>query len=239
MSATLHVEFEPPASRSILLRIRTADSGLDIWASCVQYDSVADLAGAIAFILKGGSEATVSWNAEPTEYDICFRREGDRLRLTVIQHPDSRRTRSGGTTVLEVVGNPLEICLPFWRALRRLESAMPPAEFEAEWSRRFPREKVSEITTLIKPPNGEDRPAFLNYADPNVGRLVTIARFRDEASAHMAASCLEAEGIESTVRDVVRSVGVKRPASLSVLADDVEVATAILKETPARASLVV
>lgn len=76
-----------------------------------------------------------------------------------------------------------------------------------------------------------------DYADANVGRLVTIASFRDEADAHMAASKLGSEGIESVVTDVVRIAGAKRRATLQVLADDVESAISILIKTPARVFL--
>ena len=74
-----------------------------------------------------------------------------------------------------------------------------------------------------------DPPPILNYADRDIGRLVTIAKFPDPASAHIAALKLESEGIEAVVTV---------PASLNVLADDEQAAIAILETTPARDCLI-
>jgi hypothetical protein len=90
----------------------------------------------------------------------------------------------------------------------------------------------------MEQPNIGNKLPIPDYADANVGRLVTIANFRDEADAHMAASKLGSEGIESIITDVVRIAGAKRRATLRVLADDVESAISILARTPARAFLI-
>jgi hypothetical protein len=82
-----------------------------------------------------------------------------------------------------------------------------------------------------------EKPPILDYADGDAGRLVTIASFRDEAAAHMAAALLESEEIDSVVGDTVSTAGARRPATLRVLADDVKAAIAILETTPARGNL--
>jgi hypothetical protein len=83
-----------------------------------------------------------------------------------------------------------------------------------------------------------DLPPILNYADPDTGRLVIIAKFREEVSARMAASKLESEGIEAVITAPVRSAGARRSATLSVLAEDCKAAIASLENTPARTYLV-
>ena len=52
--------------------------------------------------------------------------------------------------MLAVEGGRLEVCLPFWRALRRLESSMPPGEYEAAWGHRFPDGKMRDIAAMVE-----------------------------------------------------------------------------------------
>lgn len=84
------------------------------------------------------------------------------------------------------------------------------------------------------PPNPPD-PPVLDYADPALGRIIVIARFRDESQAHMAAARLEGDDIDVAVTDVMpgRALGA-RAATLGVPSDQVQRAVAILKTTPAR-----
>jgi hypothetical protein len=147
---TLHIEFDRPRNGSMLSRIRAEERNVEIWASYIPYDSIADLAGAVSLVLKGGPEAKVSWNEEPTEFDFNFVVEGEIVRLFVLRFPDSSRAKAKGTEVLRVTGSQFDICLPFWRALRRLESMMPPNEFKAAWGHRFPDAKVREIASLME-----------------------------------------------------------------------------------------
>jgi hypothetical protein len=67
---------------------------------------------------------------------------------------------------------------------------------------------------------------------------VTIARFPDEALAHMAAGKLLNEGIPATVLDQVplRAIG-QREAVIAVPAADVDRAVVVLMNSPARVYL--
>ena len=119
-------------------------------ASYVPCDSVADLANALALILKGGPEATVSWNEEPIRYDFRFSQSRDGVHVVVMRLRGSGRPSNGGDELLSERGTALDIVRSFWRALRRLESSMPPDEYHAAWGYSFPAAKVKEITALIK-----------------------------------------------------------------------------------------
>jgi hypothetical protein len=68
---------------------------------------------------------------------------------------------------------------------------------------------------------------------------VMVARFHDEAIAHLAAGLLEVEGIEPVfwTRMPPRGLG-QREASLSVLPSIAEKARAILANSPARSYVV-
>ena len=150
INGRIHVEFGKPEHGRLAFTFRGDRHVLDIAASAVPRNSIGDIAGAIALLLKGGSEATVTWNEEPTEHDFRFSADGDGARLTVTRYPNSSRTKGGGVEVLAIEGDRLEICLPFWRALRRLESSMLQTEYLAAWGRPFPEAKVKEITARVE-----------------------------------------------------------------------------------------
>lgn len=85
----------------------------------------------------------------------------------------------------------------------------------------------------------DETPPILNYATPTTGKTVVIANFPEEALAHMAASRLDAEGIDAMVNDRLPIyLAGQRAARLSVSVDQVEAAVEILKQTPARKYLV-
>ena len=148
MTERIHVQFERPRSGWMRARLRAGPSHLEVWASYTPHDSISDLAGALSLILKGGPEAHVFWNEEPSGYEFRFVAEGSNVRLAVLSHADSRRT-AGGKEVLAVEGDRQGVCLPFWRALRRLESFLPPDEYEAAWSHRFPHAKMRDIAAIV------------------------------------------------------------------------------------------
>ncbi len=66
-----------------------------------------------------------------------------------------------------------------------------------------------------------------------------VARFSDEAIAQLAAALLEAQGIEPFIwtRMPARGLG-QREASLSVRPSDVDRARAVLRNSPARGSVI-
>jgi hypothetical protein len=146
----IEVEFQRPWDGGTWCVIATNQSRLETSASYVPHDSIGDLAAALALVLKGGPEAVVSWNEEPAEYEFRFQGRGGEVRLDVVRHAGHGRTGRGGHPVLAVEGGRLEVCRPFWRALRRLEGLIPPDEYEAAWGHPFPHEKVSEVGQLLQ-----------------------------------------------------------------------------------------
>lgn len=146
------VEFEPPRHGWIVMRMSAGAAVLQVAASAVPRDTVADLAGAIALILKGGSEATVLWHEEPGAHEFRFRAVAGGARLDVTQLRDASRTGRDErrAEVIVLSAGPLDLCRPFWRALRRLESAVTPAAYESAWGFPFPSAKLGEVSTLIR-----------------------------------------------------------------------------------------
>ena len=123
----VEVEFDRPRHGWISMRVRAGVEGLEINASAVPRDSIGDLVSGLALMLKGGSDAEVTWHEEPAEYHFHFADDADGMRLRVTYAQD--RSRAGAADVFGATGSRVAVCLPFWRALRRLESMAPPEDY--------------------------------------------------------------------------------------------------------------
>jgi hypothetical protein len=89
------------------------------------------------------------------------------------------------------------------------------------------------------PDSPDEVPPILNYANPTTGKTIVIANFPEEAMAHMAASRLEAEGINALINDRLPIyLAGQRGARLSVSVDQADAAIEVLKQTPAKKFLV-
>src|SRR5688500_16006209 len=108
-------EFGRPQDGWMPVSLQTGNSRLAIDASYVPCDSVADLANALALILKGGPEATVSWNEEPIRYDFRFSQSRDGVHVVVMRLRGSGRPSNGGDELLSERGTALDIVRSFWR----------------------------------------------------------------------------------------------------------------------------
>ena len=108
------------------------------------------------------------------------------------------------------------------------------------WRRRRWAEAGSNLRQKLKMAHKRSKPRpVLNYADADIDHWVVIARFRDKITARMAASHLEADAVDVKVITPVSNWGMGTPpARLAVLADQVDVAVTILRETPAKRWLV-
>jgi len=149
-AAKTHIAFGRPQHGWLPLTLRIDQQQFAIVASAVPNDSITDLAGAIALLLKGGPEVTVFWNEEPVEYRFCFLVDEEDASFALISVRGRSDTMRTDIELLRARGSKVEVCLPFWRALRRLESSMAPDEYKAAWGYRFPSTKVREITSLVK-----------------------------------------------------------------------------------------
>ena len=71
---------------------------------------------------------------EPTVCELQFKRESVPIGLRVCR----RTSRDHCQTLFETEGSFSEICVPFWRALRNLESRFSAEEFSRRWGRPLP-----------------------------------------------------------------------------------------------------
>jgi hypothetical protein len=89
-------------------------------------------------------------NEEPAESDWTLFRIQDALVFSIVRYPDMRRGRGVGRKVVETSGALLEVVLPFWRALKELESRRLEEHFKRHWSRSFPTEELEKLTVEIE-----------------------------------------------------------------------------------------
>jgi hypothetical protein len=82
----------------------------------------------------------------------------------------------------------------------------------------------------------DSEPPILNYA--TAPRWVVIARLNDEFTAHLAASKLEAEGIETNLSGRSYVLQSSYPTAVAVRAEDAAAAREVLKHSPAARWLV-
>jgi hypothetical protein len=148
---SVRVRFDDPDHGWIGLSIKTEEAGeLQDSFSYTPYDSFLDLITAISLVSQSNSDATASWNAEPTEYDLRFRRSDEQVQLEIQRHPDNRRIKGRGEVVLQVSGTFEEIALPFWRGRRDLRSRFSPEELNRRWHREFPVIALDRLTKRLK-----------------------------------------------------------------------------------------
>jgi hypothetical protein len=146
MSAKLKVEFSPPRNGWIQLTLGSGDQGLTIPVSYTPFDSLEEIASAVASFLEGGRQAVARLNCEPEEYEVVFEpgARSRELRVRVVCYPRGRRARSAVEAALVHEGDAIQIGRTFWRAFRKLES-----RFDVHhWIHDFPSRTVRSLGSL-------------------------------------------------------------------------------------------
>lgn len=152
--ARFRVRFESPKTGSMSVTLSQGDDVLTFTASV--YHSIGDLVGALSRIaLLDTYHSSVLWYTEPGEYEFRFDIKSERTTFMVVEWPDDdgRRLDYGnGRIALNVQGSRSEIVLPFWRALRQLESQITD---RWEWNEPFPTHDMLELTKQVRRLKGE------------------------------------------------------------------------------------
>ena len=147
MPDRFHVRFEHPAVGSLPVTLTANDDSLSFIASHTPSDPLSDLVTAlITIVLTNTVDISVRWNTEPVEYEFRFATDASEIILTVIQWTDSTRPRENSQSAFTVRGLRMEIVLPFWRALRQLESQ---ASTRWEWQHPFPDRDMRKLDKHI------------------------------------------------------------------------------------------
>jgi hypothetical protein len=142
------VRFAHPAAGWLPVTLTANDHALSFVASHTPYNSLSDLTIAlISVVLTDTLDTSVRWNTEPIEYEFRFASDARDMTLSVIQWPDSTRARENNQNVFRARGSRVEMVLPFWRALRQLESHGTQVW---EWQHPFPTSDMRKLDHYIQ-----------------------------------------------------------------------------------------
>jgi hypothetical protein len=150
MNRKLRVSFNSPQSGWMSIGLKAGQESFVTAVAHVPYDSLRDLMAALAALLKGEKLLNVKWNREPEEYDFEWRRNKTGVKLSVVRFPDHRRLKSKREIVFSHEASAIEICQPFWKALRELHRDITVDEFDKNWRRPFPEEEMQAFTKLLR-----------------------------------------------------------------------------------------
>jgi hypothetical protein len=142
---------ESPQSGWMSMSLKAGEEGFVMASSYQPYDSLRDLVEGLCALLKGSTDINIRWNCEPEEFDFRMRaHERDEVQCEVIRYPNHRRQPHASQIVFSLRSSKLDICLPFWRALRDLRRRISTDEFESNWRREFPHHELQQLTKLIR-----------------------------------------------------------------------------------------
>jgi hypothetical protein len=134
MPDIFRVRFGDMLADGLPVTLDAANHRLSFLASPIPYNSLADLVTALITVLVADTvQIAVRWNSEPVEYEFQFSVENSAILFRIDQFPDSTRQHNTGQIVFTVHGSRAAIILPFWRALRSMESKV----YET-WQRHHP-----------------------------------------------------------------------------------------------------
>jgi hypothetical protein len=151
MSKPFRVSFNSPQSGWMSLSLKAGEQSLVAAVSHAPDDSLRALLEALRAVLDESAHTiTVKWNCEPDELDFEFKSKAGRASLKVLHFPSNRRAKATGRTLLSFAGPKLELCLPFWRALRSLHRDILTDEFDRNWRRPFPETEMQHLTEAVR-----------------------------------------------------------------------------------------
>ena len=123
MSNSFRVLFDDLLAGGLPVTLDAADEYLSFLASPIPYDSLADLVTALITVLVAdAAQIAVRWNTEPIEYEFQFSIKNGAILLKIEQFANSTRQNNAGQIAFTAYGSRRAIVLPFWRALRNMES---------------------------------------------------------------------------------------------------------------------
>jgi hypothetical protein len=134
----LALSFGTPKHGWLDVGLRCGETTRHLDASDVPADSITMLASGLLQLVKGYvTEVSVTWFLEPREETWTFRRTDEVIML------DAQASFEDSVRVAQ--GSSVEVCLPIWRALRRLQSDMSCQSAEHTWSHPFPSKEVEAL----------------------------------------------------------------------------------------------
>jgi hypothetical protein len=150
MSEKLRVSFNSPQCGWMSFELRAGEQSLIEAVSSVPYDPLRDLICALSRLLLEETELTVKWAYEPDEADFNFKARGERAELEVKWYKNHLRLEGTGERVFFYEGSRLDLCHPFWKALRDIQNDMEVDDFTRNWGREFPESEMKRLSEDIR-----------------------------------------------------------------------------------------
>jgi hypothetical protein len=110
-------------------------------------DSISELVSALLLMLNN-VQGIVHWFSEPTEYQFIFSPENDLATLTILEIGPSSNGRES-REILRFHAALYDVCKPFWKAWRDLETGQSPIEYETSWMHSFPTQEMKRLTQMM------------------------------------------------------------------------------------------
>lgn len=148
----MKIYFEDLANGWVNLRIQSGNKDiLNDGVSYSPYDSFGDLIDTLHVLktLNGLTDRKVMFHAEPCEYEFNFTKSNSNFELKVYEFPNSSRSIQP-EILFEIEGDYKEVCLPFWRGLRSLQSELTPEALDNARHRQFPSKQLDLLTEVVK-----------------------------------------------------------------------------------------
>lgn len=139
------ISFGQPQHGWLPIEIQTSETKLAFKASDVGNDSILNLLAGLSALQTGQEKIDVSWFLEPDSITFQFLQSNGQISVSV-----SEITSSQKSELLHYQDNAHNLCLIFWRALRRYQTDFSSNEYEVHWKHQFPVEQMNRLTQLIK-----------------------------------------------------------------------------------------
>ena len=130
------------------LTIRTQGGLAALCVSYTPHDTLDEMVGALHGLTTYDDCRSVRIMEEPEVCELRFEQENGTVNLEVCRRFSIQHQH--GQTLLEARGSTLEICLPFWRALRNLQTRLSEKEFELRWGRPFPASGMERLSARLQ-----------------------------------------------------------------------------------------
>lgn len=144
MAQEFKIFFSYPEHGWITVEICSQDKHLLFPASYTPYNSFFELLDALIAVVSGRDRAVVRWNTELIKYEFIFAKEDEELVLVIEKLIDNQHQNE---VVLKISSLDIYLVLPFWRALRRLETY---DNFEQQWRLAFPKREMRLLENKLQ-----------------------------------------------------------------------------------------
>ena len=153
MSSTLKVEFDDPHAGWVGLTIRADTDAITLRISYTPFNTLDEMISAVHGLTTYDDRKSVRLSEEPEVCELRFECNKSTIDLEVCRRASFQHPRC--QTLLKTRGSTLEMCLPFWRALRNLQTRFSDTEFEQRWCRPFPASGMDELTKHLRRLRGQ------------------------------------------------------------------------------------